>query len=241
MLGRLRQRRKPFHVQLTGRVDRALREKDFDAHVLRQVVKHFHRLYYNSSATTWQDTHWLGIRVLKCPLDLWIYQEILHEVRPDVIVEAGTRHGGSAFYLASICDLLGHGVVVTIDVEELPGRPDHPRITYLTGSSTDPAVVAQVDERIAAGATVLVVLDSDHSREHVLDELETWHARVSVGSYVIVEDTNINGHPVRSRGGPGPWEAVEEWLPANPSFRLDELREKFLLTFNPRGFIRRIE
>ena len=122
-----------------------------------------------------------------------------------------------------------------------PGRPEHPRITYLTGSSTDPAVVAQVDERIAPGDSVLVVLDSDHSRDHVLDELDTWSPRVSVDSYLIVEDTNINGHPIRSHGGPGPWEAVEQWLPANPGFRLDESREKFLLTFNPRGFIRRIE
>jgi cephalosporin hydroxylase len=197
-------------------------------------------MYYGAQGRTWKNTYWRGVQVFKCPLDLWVYQEILHEIRPDLIVEAGTKHGGSAYYLASICDLLSHGSVVTIDIEELPDRPDHPRITYLTGSSTDPAVVAQVDERIGTGSRVLVVLDSDHSREHVLAELDVWHSRVSVGSYLVVEDTNINGHPVSAHAGPGPWEAVDEWLPGHPGFSRDSTREKFFLTFNPRGYLKRI-
>jgi cephalosporin hydroxylase len=86
----------------------------------------------------------------------------------------------------------------------------------------------------------MVILDSDHSREHVLAELETWHSRVSVGSYLVVEDTNINGHPVTEHLGPGPWEAVAEWLPAHPGFRSDAGREKFFLTFNPRGYLKRV-
>ena len=176
----------------------------------------------------------------KCPLDLWVYQELLHEVRPDVIVETGTKHGGSAYYLASICDLLDHGSVITIDIEELPERPQHPRITYLTGSSTDPEVVARVDERIGDGARVLVILDSDHHREHVRAELETWGPRVSVGSFLVVEDTNINGHPVTQHSYPGPWEAVADWLPRNPGFRRDRGREKHFLTFNPGGYLQRI-
>lgn len=244
MLGRLRQQKpKPLRAQLASRVTRALRENDFDAPIVRQVVAQFHRIYYRSGPQTWKNTYWRGVRVLKCPLDLWIYQEILNEVRPDVIVEAGTSHGGSAYYLASICDLLDHGAVVTIDITARTDRPQHPRITYLTGSSTDPALAAQVDERISADTTVMVILDSNHSREHVLQELELWHSRVTVGSYVVVEDTNIHGHPLTAptSHGPGPWEAVDEWLPNHPGFRPDESREKFLLTFNPRGFLRRVE
>lgn len=206
----------------------------------RQVVRAFHRLYYSARRRTWFDTYWRGVRVRKCPLDLWVYQEILHEVRPDVIVEAGTRFGGSAYYLASICDLLGHGQVVTIDIDPLPGRPEHPRITYVTGSSTAPETLAQVDALIGSGARVLVILDSDHSREHVLAELDAWHSHVSVGSYLIVEDTNVNGHPVHRAHGPGPWEAVMEWLPKHPGFRRDPTREKFFLTFNPHGYLKRI-
>ena len=77
--------------------------------VARLITRYFHRLYYGMRARTWLDTHWLGTPLLKCPLDLWIYQELLHEIRPHLIVETGTRYGGSAAYLASLCDLLDHG------------------------------------------------------------------------------------------------------------------------------------
>jgi cephalosporin hydroxylase len=120
----------------------------------------FHRRYYDSRV--WTDTRWLGVSAQKCPLDLWIYQEILAETRPGLIVETGTADGGSALYLASVCDLLEHGHVVTIDVAEAE-RPSHPRIRYLHGSSIDPVIVDKV-RRMAAGASaVMVVLDSDHA------------------------------------------------------------------------------
>lgn len=232
--------RRRLQTRLPGRLDRAIRRKRWNDPAVRQVVRRFHEVYYGATKRTWGNTFWRGVPVLKCPLDLWVYQELLHEVRPDLIVETGTKHGGSAYYLASICELLAHGSVITIDVEELPDRPEHPRLTYVAGSSTDPDVVAQVDERIGAGARVLVLLDSDHSREHVLAELDAWSPRVSVGSYLVVEDTNINGHPVTQHSGPGPWEALEEWLPAHPGFSRDPTREKFFLTFNPRGYLKRI-
>jgi cephalosporin hydroxylase len=245
MRGRLRNliggaKRAARNARLSGRVDRAIRERRWKDPSVRQVVRRFHRIYFGAGRRTWTNTRWRGVNVFKCPLDLWVYQEILHEVRPDLIVEAGTKHGGSAYYLASICDLLDHGAIVTIDVEALPDRPTHPRITYLTGSSTDPGVVGQVDERIADGSKVMVILDSDHSREHVIAELDAWHSRVSVGSYLVVEDTNVNGHPVGERDRPGPWEAVAEWLPSHPDFRSDPAREKFFLTFNPRGYLKRV-
>src|SRR5688500_3288846 len=94
----------------------------------------FHRLYYDSE--TWKQTFWLGQPVQKCPLDLWAYQEILVETRPDLIIECGTYLGGSARFLASVCDQVSHGRIVTIDLVERPGRPRHRRITYLHGSST---------------------------------------------------------------------------------------------------------
>src|SRR5712691_996249 len=101
-----------------------------------EIVSAFHRLYYDSAPQTWSNTRWLGVSAQKCPLDLWIYQEILHELRPAVVIECGTASGGSALYLASILALLGTGDVVSIDIEELPDRPVHDRIRYLTGSST---------------------------------------------------------------------------------------------------------
>ena len=201
------------------------------------VTEAFHRLYYDSAV--WKDTYWLGTRTQKCPLDLWIYQEILHETRPDLILETGTAHGGSALYLASVCDHLTRGEVVTVDISPIEGRPEHDRITYLTGSSTADEVVAEVERHVAGHERVLVILDSDHSRDHVLDELRLYGPWVTPGSYLIVEDTNVNGHPAMAEHGPGPMEALEEFLAETDEFEIDAAREKFFLTFNPRGFLRK--
>ena len=114
------------------------------------------------------------MRVLKNPLDLWIYQEILHRTRPDTIIETGTYEGGSALYLASVCDFLGHGQVVSIDVAAR-AQPEHPRITYIDGDSTDPQTVAQAN----LGGRTMVVLDSDRSTDHVLAELRAYAPLVS--------------------------------------------------------------
>jgi len=197
----------------------------------------FHRLYYGSPKRTWNNTTWLGTTIMKNPLDLWVYQELLFRIRPDVILETGTHKGGSAHYLASICDLLDHGRIVTVDVTAMPGLPEHPRITYLEGSSTSPETISRMTE--AASATTMVILDSDHSRAHVLDELAAYAPLVTPGSYLIVEDTHVNGHPVTPEFGPGPMEAVDEFLRSNPEFRIDEDCEKFYFTFNPRGYLRR--
>jgi cephalosporin hydroxylase len=201
------------------------------------VTEAFHRLYYDTAV--WKDTYWLGTRTQKCPLDLWVYQEILHETRPELILETGTAHGGSALYLASVCDHLSRGEVVTVDISPIEGRPEHDRITYLTGSSTADEVVAEVERHVAGHERVLVILDSDHSRDHVLDELRIYSSWVTPGSYLIVEDTNVNGHPALPEHGPGPMEALEEFLAGTDEFEIDAAREKFFLTFNPRGFLRK--
>ena len=201
-------------------------------------MRNFHRLYYDSSLRTWSNTFWFGTQTQKCPLDLWIYQELLHELRPEVIVETGTANGGSALFMAAICDLLGGGEIVSVDIDERE-RPAHQRVTYLGGSSTAPEIHAQVVDFVGARAPVLVLLDSDHSRDHVLEELHLYSPLVTPGSYVVVEDTNVNGHPVRREFGPGPMEAVDEFLRGSSDFEIDSAREKFLLTFNPRGFLRR--
>ncbi|HMF83391.1 MAG TPA: CmcI family methyltransferase [Acidimicrobiia bacterium] len=203
------------------------------------VVAVFSLLYYGNFGQTLGNTRWLGISIIKNPLDLWIYQEIVHELRPDLIIETGTWIGGSALYLASLCDLVDHGRVVTIDIVEYKGRPEHKRIEYITGSSVEPKVIDQVLEQAHASETVMVILDSNHRKVHVLDELRLYAPLVTVGSYLIVEDTNVNGHPNYRRHGPGPWEAVEEFMREDSRFEIDKSREKFMLTFNPRGYLRR--
>ena len=208
-----------------------------DRRLDRASVARAHDVFYESDA--WTRARWLGAQALKNPLDLWVYQEIMFETRPELVVETGTYRGGSALFLASMCDLLGAGEVVSIDVE--PKREDypvHPRITYLAGrSSTAPEVVSEVKER-AAGRPVLVVLDSDHSEAHVAAELAAYAPLVPVGCYLVAEDSNIG--LIRKDLMPGPREAVEAFLARTDEFEIDREREKFLITFNPSGFLRRV-
>jgi cephalosporin hydroxylase len=206
----------------------------------RRVVRPFHRLFYETGKRTWSDTHWLGVAAQKCPFDLWVYQEILHELRPALIVETGTAHGGSALFLASMCDLLDHGEIVSVDVVEDSERPSHQRVTYLTGSSTAPEIVDAVGRRAAGLAPVLVILDSNHECGHVLEELRHYGPLVTPGSYAIVEDSNVNGHPVVREFGPGPAEAIAAFLRETDEFEVDRSREKYFLTFNPGGYLRKL-
>lgn len=207
------------------------------------LVDRFHDLFYQ----VWDDDHvrlnigWLGHRTYKCPLDLWVYQELLVEQRPDAIIETGTRFGGSALFMACICDLLGHGRVITVDLDPAENLPQHPRITYIRGSSTDPAIIDRIRQEVPAGAKSLIVLDSDHSRAHVHQECRLYQQFVQVGGYMVVEDTNVNGHPTYPTHGPGPMEGMEDFLAETTEFVSDPARERFLLTMNPKGYLRRID
>jgi cephalosporin hydroxylase len=132
------------------------------------------------------------------------------------------------------------GEVITIDILENDSRPRHPRIRYVTASSTDQSRIRPLLDARPPGETRLVVLDSDHSKAHVAGELALYAPYVSVGSYLIVEDTNVNGRPVLPDFGPGPAEAVADFLAASRAFVADTAREKSLLTFNPGGYLKRI-
>jgi cephalosporin hydroxylase len=203
------------------------------------AVADFARLYYDSERRTWKNTRWLGVGVQKTPLDLWIYQEVITDIRPALIVETGTAAGGSALYMATVSDALGTGEIISVDIAK-GTRPTHPRITYLHGSSISRDVCSAVAERARTASPVIVILDSDHSRDHVLAELDCYAELVTPGSYLIVEDTNINGHPVLPKFGPGPKEAVSEFLGSRTDFEIDRECEKFFLTFNPGGYLRRV-
>lgn len=204
----------------------------------QQLISDFNRLYYDSNV--WKDTTWLGVNAQKSPMDLWAYQEILFSNKPELVIETGTYNGGSALFLASVCDLMGSGKVVSIDIDPKGPLPTHPRITYMSGrSSTDGAVLEEVRRLAADSAGVMVILDSDHSRDHVTAELDLYSPLVTPGQYLVVEDTNINGHPVLAEFGPGPMEAVDAWLPTVSGWIRDVRQERFMVTFNPSGYLLR--
>ena len=138
----------------------------------------------------------------------------------------GIFEGGSAKYFATIFDMMGHGRVVTMDIKRFPNWPQHPRIAYLVGSSTSEAIVSQINHLIQPGERVMVTLDSDHHKAHVLEDLRIYSQLVTPGQYLVVEDTNINGHPVQQGWGEGPAEAVAEFLRGTQNYRQDRSREK---------------
>jgi cephalosporin hydroxylase len=209
-----------------------------------QVARKFQEVYYDSPV--WRvSTHWLGIPSEQAPTDNWNMQELISELRPDYIIETGTLYGGTTLFYADVLSNVNpHGKVITIDIEPkveeastLPLWKE--RVEMIVGSSVDAKVTDHVAQEVL-GKKVLVTLDSLHTREHVLKEMEIYSKLVPLGSYLVVQDTNINGNPVYPKFGPGPHEAVQEFLQTHDTFMVDRSREKFLLTFYPGGWLKRV-
>jgi cephalosporin hydroxylase len=205
-----------------------------------KVIRDFHRMIYPLTIST----YWLGIQTLQNPMDMWMQQEIITEVRPDFVVECGTYRGGSALIWSMILDQVNPaGRVITIDIDdqtyEARKWPAWKRVDFLKGSSTDAGIVKEVTERVR-GKQVMVILDSDHSRDHVLAELRAYAPLVSLNSYVIVQDTDIN-EVVRLDHGPGPMEALKAFLADNDQFVSDRGRERLLFTNHARGYLKRVK
>lgn len=195
--------------------------------------------YYHTYV--WKQTYYHGIRTLKLPSDMWNYQEIFFERGIDYVLETGTRHGGSALFFAhTLAARNAAGLVVSIDIDAKDRQvASHERIRFLIGDSAGAEMVEQVRRLIPQErGPLFLILDSDHSEAHVRRELETWVPFLNPGDYLVVEDTNVNGHPVRPDHGPGPWEAIHAYLAAHPGVLVhDQRRErKFGATSAPSGY-----
>lgn len=202
----------------------------------QEVRDGFVAAYWRTRA--WREGTWLGRPVWNAPTDLFAYQEIATEVRPDWIIETGGRNGGRALFLATVCDLLGHGRVLSIGADPAD-RPEHPRITWVDGSVARPEVADEVRRTVGADARALVILGTRGKRNRMEAEFEALAPFVPVGSYVVLEHTVLNGRPVDASFGPGPFEAMRRILLTHGEFAVDTARERQSLTFNPHGFLRR--
>ncbi len=187
----------------------------------------------------WEHTTWLGRRVTTAPTDLLAYQEVVSKIRPDWIVETGTGDGGRTLFLASMCDLVDHGRIVSVDSVLAEDLPEHRRIRYQRGNAHQAVTVERVVGDIEEGATVMVVIGTCANRFETTKQFEQYSPLVTVGSYVVITDTIVNGHPVWPGFGPGPAESVKQILPRFGDFVADPEMEKYSLTFNPNGFLRR--
>lgn len=195
----------------------------------------------------WRSIWFQGVEIIKNPLDLWMAQQIIHELQPDYIVETGTFKGGSALYWAHTLQGMGlhSSRVLTVDIQNLLTEAPKNRlwdeyVEFFLGSSTSESVVSEIARRVE-GKTTLVFLDSDHRAHHVRRELEMYAPLVSPGSYLIVEDTHIDALGTQPGIEAGPTAAIEEFLDSEPGkdFERDLTREAFVLTFNPGGWLQR--
>jgi cephalosporin hydroxylase len=186
----------------------------------------------------WHRTTWLGKWTHRPPTDLFAYQELICRLRPGWIVETRTGGGGRALFLASICDLIDRGHVLSIDRYPVANPPDHPRITYLRGDPADERTAAQAHEMVGEQPSALVILGAAE-KDQVVRAFRNYAPMVPIGSYVVVEDTILQGRPVWPDFGAGPWYAVRDILDEG-EFVPDPSLERFALTFNVNGFLKRV-
>jgi cephalosporin hydroxylase len=223
-----------------------------DQHLFADAIDMLHAVDKYDYSYLWS---WMGVPIIQLPADIITTQEVIWATKPDVIIETGVARGGSVLFMASILELIGKGKVIGVDIDIRAHNRDsierHPmakRVMLVEGPSNDPATLAKVRAGIPAGATAMVVLDSDHSRDHVLGELRTYGPLVTQGCYLVVADT-VLGHldfdqTPRNRAkvcfrGNEPLSALKAYLKETDRFEIDPVvNGKLILSSSPGGYLR---
>lgn len=213
---------------------------------MTKFIDEYHKLY--DSAKIWEKNYWMGVPCWKLPFDQVVLQELIVKTRPDYIIETGTNFGGSTVFYSSICELINHGKVITIDIEDKVMKDEiskynfSKRIEFIHGGSTNKLIIDRVENFIKQSTNCMVILDSWHTEQHVYEEMKIYNRFVPVGGYMIVEDTHAGnpGNPITWKyDDKGPSAAVERFLKENKNWTVDYECEKHLMSFNPGGYLRR--
>ena len=196
---------------------------------------------------------WLGVPVIQTPEDLVLMQELIFNVRPDFIVETGIAHGGGLIFYASVMELLGKGRVIGADIEirehnkkVIEAHPLFKRIEMIQGDSVSDETIQELRKRIPNNSKAIVCLDSDHTKAHVLKELELYQHFVVPGCYIVVFDTVVSelaklGVGDKKYINNGPKEAIDQFLVMNRNFEIDEQFNKLYISTTLNGYLKRIE
>jgi cephalosporin hydroxylase len=237
-----------FNKEKEERINSYSNDKNFKEISQKWLLESFQKKYeYNFN--------WLGRPIIQFPFDIIAMQEIIWEVKPDLIIETGIAHGGSIIFSASMLEIIGKGEVLGIDIDirkhnrtEIENHTMSKRISMIESSSVSPEIIEKVEEFVSGKEKILVFLDSNHTHEHVLQELKLYSKFVSKGSYIVVFDTFVEDLPDefskdRPWGkGNNPKTAVWEFLSENKNFEIDKFIEnKLIITSAPNGFLKRIK
>jgi len=194
---------------------------------------------------------WLGVPIIQTPEDMVLMQELIFKVQPDIIIESGVAHGGSLIYYASLLELLGKGKVIGIDIEirehnrrVIERHPIFKRIELLEGNSVSEETIEKIRKMVPKDSKVIVCLDSNHIKSHVLRELQIYNSFVNPGSYIVVFDTITSklaelGACDKIYINNSSKEAVEEFLKVNNNFEIDKHYNKLYISYSPNGYLRR--
>jgi len=240
---------KAFAVETKGRIDaNGINDP------LKNAAKEFNT--ESNKAQYSYNFSWMGRPIIQYPQDMIAMQELIWQIKPDLIIETGIAHGGSIIYYASILELIGNGEVLGIDIDirehnrkEIEKHPMFKRIKMIQGSSVDPEIVARVADFAKNKKKIMVSLDSNHTHEHVMKELEYYSPFVSPDSYIVVFDTIVEDLPEGYFSQQRPWgisnnpkTAVHEFLQQNKNFEIDHsIDNKLLISVAPEGYLKRIK
>ena len=200
------------------------------------TINNFRRLC--DEKKLWRIMQWRGYDSAKTPEDMWLYQETLTELRPSLIIEFGSSRGGTALFYADMLDLLRvpDGRVLSIDIQSRPNMPVHDRLTFFVGHSRhEPAIAAVKDAVAKARGPVLIIEDSEHTEQHIVGGLELYADMVTVGSYYVVEDLGYPDLQSPARIG------VDAFLKRNPKFKVDQTKDRYLVSVANGGWLKRVK